>query len=205
MSENHIDPDVAAAFGFSVEITPKDQGTTVYSPETHEPFDATEEEKEGLLEALKEQQEPEEDLKALVAQGIAEALGQVNLGAPATFEEKLKAVDPTDSDAALAMLDWLMQYKRLQRVGVLDGGQGYLFVYAEPKGSTKAGYVPGGTAGGRIVDDTLDKQRQTGPPKKQGLCSGCYSAVFEAPDGSVVEAVTGSTTCPNSTAGHKMT
>lgn len=87
-------------------------------------------------------------------------------------------VDPRDSDTALVMLDWLNRTGRLNRVGTLDGGQGYLYIYAEPKGATKAGYRPGGTQGDRIVDAAVEAQRATGKgPAKRGLCPHCFSAV----------------------------
>ena len=134
------------------------------------------------------------DLEALIQQKINETLGkQGGAGStpaplPAagtmTFEQVLDNLDPTDSEAALAMLDWLVKNKRLGRVGVLDGGQGYLFVYSEPKGSTKAGYTPGATQGGRIVDEVLDKQREAGTkPVVKGLCVGCFSIVRETDEG----------------------
>ena len=61
---------------------------------------------------------------------------------------------------------------------------GYLFTYTEPKGSTKAGYKPGGTQGDRIVDQAVDAQRAAGATAvKQGMCPGCMSIVRETPEG----------------------
>lgn len=94
--------------------------------------------------------------------------------------ELLSQIDPRDSEAALAMLDWLETYGRLNRVGTLYGGQGYMYVYKEPKGTTKAGYVPGGTQGGRLVDEAVDKARASGAkPKKTGLCTHCLTPVWD--------------------------
>lgn len=106
---------------------------------------------------------------------------------PGTFQEALDEIDPRDSEAALAMLDWLLRNGRLNRVGVLDGGQGYLFVYKEPRGTTKAGYKPGATQGDRIVDAAVDAQRASGVrPAKRGMCPHCMSAVRDTEDGTIV-------------------
>lgn len=119
---------------------------------------------------------------------LQNVLGGMMGAGPQSFADALNDVDPRDSEAALAMLDWLLRNKRLNRVGTLDGGQGYLFVYQEPKGTSKEGYVPGGTQGGRVVDDALDKQREAGvtPKGPSSLCKKCYSAVRTLDDGSVV-------------------
>lgn len=129
------------------------------------------------------------DIEELIAQKVSEAMGQITgpaapqATAPATapqvtFEQVLEQVDPRDSDAALAMLDFLLKTNRLGRVGVLDGGQGYLFVYAEPKGSSKQGYVPGGTQGDRIVDEAVETARASGAkPRKSSICVHCFSGV----------------------------
>lgn len=128
------------------------------------------------------------DIEALINQKIAEALGQggqatqtpvQNQPQTFTFEDVLKQIDPRDSEAALAMLDWLLQNQRLHRVGVLDGGQGYLFVYSEPKGTSKAGYRPGATQGDRIVDAAVEQQRAHGTKRKTGMCPHCLSAVVQ--------------------------
>lgn len=114
--------------------------------------------------------------------------GMMGGGAPQSFPDALAEVDPRDSDAALAMLDWLLRNKRLNRVGVLDGGQGYLFVYQEPKGTSKEGYAPGATQGDRIVDQAVDKQREAGvtPKGKSTMCKKCFSAVIVDGEGNVL-------------------
>lgn len=130
-------------------------------------------------------QQVDSDLEATVGAAVTKALADMmgGVGGPQSFEEALADVDPADSVAALAMLDFLLKTGRLQRIGVLDGGNGYLFGYVEPKGSTKAGYRPGGTQGDRIVDEALDKQRNEGAvrPTKQGMCPKCMSVVIEVP------------------------
>lgn len=130
------------------------------------------------------------DIQALIQAEFAKAVGSLNQQAqgpqPVSFEEVLAEVDPRDSDAALAMLDFLLKTGRLHRVGVLDGGQGYLFVYQEPKGASKQGYTPGSTQGDRIVDAAVDQQRAEGKkPSKRGLCPHCYSAVCRVDDGPI--------------------
>lgn len=90
---------------------------------------------------------------------------------------ELSSIDPRDSEAALLMFDWLTKTGRLQTIGNLSGG-GYLLHYSEPKGTTKAGYTPGGTQGGRMVDAALEKATEAGAvPVKRGICGNCYSAV----------------------------
>lgn len=102
-----------------------------------------------------------------------------------SFEAILKQIDPRDSEAALAMLEWLHQNGRMQVIGNLAGG-GYLWHYAEPKGTSKQGYVPGGTKGGRMVDEALDKARASGAtPAKRGMCDKCFSVVVQHDDGTV--------------------
>lgn len=122
------------------------------------------------------------DIQTLIQAEIAKAIGSLTQDQPPlpTFEDVLAQVDPRDSEAALAMLDFLLTTGRLNRVGVLDGGQGYLFVYHEPKGTTKAGYRPGGTQGDRIVDAAVDKARADGKvPAKRGVCGKCVSAIYQ--------------------------
>lgn len=122
-----------------------------------------------------------DQINAIVQTAVQNATGQ-----PETFDDALSKVDPRDSDAALAMLDWLLRNQRLHRLGVLDGG-GYLFAYAEPKGASKQGYVPGATQGDRLVDQAVEAQRASGKtPAKKGLCSRCYSAVVQMEDGAVL-------------------
>ena len=130
------------------------------------------------------QTESTPDLQTLIQNEVAKAVG--SLAQPQSFEEILAQVDPRDSDSALAMLDWLVKTGRLNRIAVLDGGGGYLFMYGEPKGSSKAGYTPGATQGDRIVDQAVDAQRAAGAaPTKRGVCQHCISAVAEV-DGKVV-------------------
>jgi hypothetical protein len=149
-----------------------------------------------LIEEIEDMTETQPDLQALIAAQIQEQLGQLAQQAPQSFEDALNSVDPADSEAALGMLDFLLKTGRLNRVGVLDGGQGYLFMYQEPKGSTKQGYRPGATQGDRIVDEAIDAQRATGrKPIKQGLCPKCMSAVGEISEGTIVDE-TGATECP---------
>lgn len=137
---------------------------------------------------------------------------------PGSFADVLKQIDPRDSDAALAMLDWLETYGRLNQVGTLHGGQGYLYVYKEPKGTSKAGYVPGGTKGGRLVDKAVSEARASGKgPIKRSVCRHCFSAVAEDPEAGVIyredgvietnpdNMETGSDVCANSPTGeHEM-
>lgn len=132
-----------------------------------------------------------EDAVTKALQGLMGGVG------PASFEDALADVDPRDSEAALAMLDWLLKSGRLQRIGVLDGNQGYLFGYVEPKGSTKQGYRPGGTEGDRIVDQAVDQARETGAPRpdRQGMCPKCMTVV--AAFGEQIVDETGNDTCPN--------
>lgn len=83
--------------------------------------------------------------------------------------------DPRDSDASLAMFEWLRKHGRLIKVGALDG-TGYLFVYQEPKGTTKEGYTAGAEMGERIVDKVLETQEGQ-EPVETSLCSKCLSPV----------------------------
>lgn len=116
-----------------------------------------------------------------------------------TFEDALAGVDPADSEAALAMLDFLLTTGRLHRVGVLDGEQGYLFVYREPQGATKAGYRPGATRGDQIVDQMVEQQRANGAkPTRRGLCPHCMSVVKEDTEGLIVADVEGAGTAAGS-------
>lgn len=124
-------------------------------------------------------------------QSLQEALDSLTddpFSAPpqASFSDALAEVNLRDSDAALAMYDWLVQTGRLQTVGTLTGG-GYLLHYSEPKGATKAGYTPGGTQGGRMVDQAVAKAKEAGiKPRQAGLCDQCFSAVVKLDDGSIV-------------------
>lgn len=129
------------------------------------------------------------DIQTLIQNEVAKAMGGISaqgqIAQPQTFEDVLLSIDPKDSDAALAMLDWLSTTGRLQNIGSINGG-GYLFHYQEPKGSSKQGYTPGATKGGRMVDQAVDQARASGAkPRKTGLCDQCYSAVEQHEDGSI--------------------
>lgn len=96
------------------------------------------------------------------------------------LEEALADIDPTDSESAILLFDWLKKNGRLHKIGVLDGisTPGYIFMYQEPKGSTKEGWTEGGTQGDRMVDSALDRAKASeGAPAQRGLCPKCYSAV----------------------------
>lgn len=144
------------------------------------------------------------DIEAIIESKMSDVLSAMQaIGAtpapPQDFSEVLDNLDPNDSEAALDMLDWLLQHQRLHRVGVLDGGQGYLFVYQEPQGSTKEGYRPGATVGDRIVDDTLAAQRESGAvPRQKGICKYCFSGVEVDENGVVFNTATQSVGCPQS-------
>jgi hypothetical protein len=162
------------------------------------------EEENSMTTTPSEASVPLSALEDMITKAVASQVGQAQVSRPKTFEEVLSEVDPADSDAALAMLDFLLKTGRLGRVGVLDGGQGYLFMYAEPKGTTKAGYRPGATQGDRIVDGALQEQRASGvPASEKGMCTGCLSVVRKDGD-VVVDDVTGSPDCSGSPAGHVM-
>lgn len=132
-------------------------------------------------------QAPELDpaIAQMIQTAVQNAIPQASV--EMTFDEILEQVDPRDSEAALAMLDWLLRNQRLHRLGVLDGDTGYLFAYREPKGSSKQGYAPGATQGDRIVDAAVDQQRQSGATAlKKGMCPQCYSAVRLEKEGDVL-------------------
>lgn len=101
------------------------------------------------------------------------------------LREVLNDVDPTDSESALVLFEWLKKNARLHRAGTLDlgGMSGYLFIYQEPKGATREGWTAGGTTGDRIVEDALEKAEESGQaPAERGLCPKCFSAVRREPD-----------------------
>lgn len=127
------------------------------------------------------------DIQAMVQAEVQRALGTgVAQAAPTSFEDVLKQIDPRDSDAALAMFNWLSDNGRFGLVGQLNGG-GYLLHYSEPKGTTKAGYTPGATKGGRMVDQAVAQAKEAGAkPRQTGLCDKCWSAVEKLDDGSIV-------------------
>jgi hypothetical protein len=125
-----------------------------------------------------------EALQAMIQQQIAQAQGVT--GGPVDPETFLRGTDPKDSDTALMLLQWLIDTGRMQNIGTINGG-GYLFHYQEPKGTTKAGYTPGATKGGRMVDQALDQAKESGAkPRKTGMCDQCWSAVEQQEDGTIV-------------------
>lgn len=139
-------------------------------------------------------QEPSEqvgapDIQAMIQQEVAKMAAGLVPQAPAGIpdvETFLRATDPKDSDAALMMLQWLIDTGRMQNIGTINGG-GYMFHYQEPKGTTKAGYTPGATKGGRMVDQALDEAKAAGAkPRKTGMCDQCWSAVEQQEDGTIV-------------------
>lgn len=139
------------------------------------------------------QTQAEPDLAALIQQQVQQAVAQLanSGGLPAqpqaiSLDDVLKAIDPRDSDAALAMYQWLVDNGRFSLVGTLNGG-GYLLHYTEPKGTSKAGYTPGATKGGRMVDEAVTKaQAAGGVARDVGLCGKCFSGVEKLADGTVV-------------------
>jgi hypothetical protein len=94
-----------------------------------------------------------------------------------TLQDVLAQIDPRDSDAALALFSFLEQSGRIHKVGMLDS-VGFLLVYREPEGSTKAGYTAGGTLGDRIVESALANAKASGAKVERGLCPRCMSAVI---------------------------
>lgn len=101
-----------------------------------------------------------------------------------TIEGVLEQIDPRDSETALKLFNWLRDNSRLHKVASLEQG-GYLFLYQEPEGSSKQGYVVGGTQGDRIVDDALEKAQASGPRAVKGLCPKCFSPVAKVGDGPI--------------------
>ena len=157
-----------------------EETTSIVPPEQMDP-----------MQPPREQQEQADasgtpDLSALVQAEIQKALGG-GLGLqPTSFDDVIKKLDPRDSDSALAMFEWLSANGRFQLVGTLNGG-GYLLHYSEPKGSSKQGYTPGATQGGRMVDEAVDKARAAGGKAREtGMCDKCWSAVEKQADGIVV-------------------
>lgn len=130
----------------------------------------------------------DERIRALIDQRLSELTGQdVSVSLPgdpgtpapqqtASLSDILDGIDPKDSDSAMELFGWLVDNGRLNRVATLTQG-GYLFIYQEPEGSSKQGWVAGGTTGDRIVDDALDQARGSGPAAAKGLCKHCYSAI----------------------------
>jgi len=128
-----------------------------------------------------QQSETQEDMMRRL---IAEQLGQVtgaNLGDEVTLDDILEQIDPRDSDSALKLFNWLRDNARLHKVATLDQG-GYLFLYQEPDGSSRQGYVAGGTQGDQIVDNALEKAQAAGGKPNKGLCRLCYSPIVQVGD-----------------------
>lgn len=162
-------------------------------------------------DTVQETRQPSEGdrLASIEAQLAALAKGQ-GVAAPQptiTLKDVLDSLDPRDSDAALALFGWLWDNHRFGVVGQLNGG-GYLLHYQEPKGSTQAGYMAGGTQGSRMVDAAVEKTKAAGGRAvKRGLCATCMSAVKEREDGVVVlddDENQHPEVCPGSTDGHTM-
>jgi hypothetical protein len=109
----------------------------------------------------------------------------------------LGALDPRDSDVSLAMLQWLQENGRVHKMGTLDQPlSGYIYFYNEPKGTTKEGYTPGGTQGGRMVDKAAEQVKASGvAPAKKGMCPKCMRLVREEPDGSIVAEIDDTADC----------
>lgn len=97
------------------------------------------------------------------------------------LDAALAAINPADSDAALKLLKWLEENGRVIRAGTLNGN-GYMYLYREPKGSTRQGYTPGGTAGDKIVESALAAAKEHNAGAERGICSKCMSAVRQEPD-----------------------
>lgn len=133
---------------------------------------------------------PEDMMRRL----IDERLGQSAGGPPSPahdddpvdldLSDVLDAIDPRDSDSAMLLFNWLRDNSRLQKVATLDQG-GYLFVYQEPEGTSRQGYIAGGTQGDRIVDDALSSAQASGGKPAKGLCRNCLSAVVKVGDGPI--------------------
>ncbi len=120
------------------------------------------------------------------AGGVAASASPQATGQPGTISSILSQIDPRDSETHLALLQFLMDNKRIQIIGNLAGG-GYLMHYQEPKGTSMEGYIPGGTKGGRMVDQALEQAKASGATAaKRGMCDKCYSVVIQQDDGSVV-------------------
>lgn len=134
----------------------------------------------------------ETDLAALVQAEIAKAMGGASFETPQAAAspqdaliEALGNINPKDSEIALTLLQYLIDTGRLQNIGSINGG-GYLWHYAEPKGTTKEGYTPGATKGGRMVDQAVEQAKAAGAkPRNVGMCDKCWSAVEQHDDGSV--------------------
>lgn len=113
----------------------------------------------------------------------------------------LDAIDPADSDLHLALFQRLQASGRVHKMGTLDQPlAGYIYFYQEPKGTTKEGYTPGATQGGRMVDNAKAKIAESGVqgPVKRGMCSKCMKLVREEADGSIVTELDAEVLCGTS-------
>lgn len=150
----------------------------------------------------------EADVMRLIQQ--ANGGGGINAGptTAVTLDEVLDSIDPRDSDSALKLFAWLKDNLRLQKVATLDQG-GYLFMYQEPEGSSRQGWMAGGTQGDRIVDDALEKAAASGQKTVKGLCKHCLSTIQQAgsdsPEAETPRPGTNPTECPGNGGGrHEM-
>lgn len=115
-----------------------------------------------------------ETVKAAVSEALSALMG--GSGGSSSLDDLLSKIDPRDSESALKLFTWLWENHRFQVIGKLSGG-GYMLHYAEPKGTTQAGYMPGGTQGGRMVDEALARAKDNPAAAKHGMCPQCMSAV----------------------------
>ena len=120
-----------------------------------------------------------ETVKNAVSESLAQLLGTG--GGSSSLDDLLSKLDPRDSESALKMFTWLWENHRFQVIGQLNGG-GYLLHYAEPKGTSQAGYIPGGTKGGRMVDQALQAAKDNPAAAHRGMCPQCMSAVKQIVD-----------------------
>lgn len=117
-----------------------------------------------------------------------------------TLEAVLDVIDTRDSDTHIAVFKWLQERERVVRVGTLNSG--YIYQYQEPKGSSKEGYVLGGTQGDRMVDNALEAVNAAGAqPTKHGVCARCLKVVKQEGGGPIVTAADDDDVCPAGTDG----
>jgi hypothetical protein len=177
---------------------------------------------EALAEAQRQQAQPRPHLTGPPPTGVTMGPASPPLNPPMTAEDAVEAVmevlqevndqtvvhqlflgllgalDPRDSNVSLAMLQWLQENGRVHKMGTLDQPlSGYIYFYNEPKGTTKEGYTPGGTQGGRMVDKAKEQIATSGVPLpgKKGMCPKCMRLVREEPDGSLVAEIDDTADC----------